>query len=167
MKTKQDLLESMRALGACERATEFVTGHTAESALKIGLSCADLRWLIWYLGRVDATAIAGFAERCAARANGYAAGADPAYAATAEWAAAAERAAFRATHAAAFAATSASWAAEAAAYATEAAFSASASARAADTAASATYKAEHKAQLADLHDLWRRHFADASGSEAV
>jgi hypothetical protein len=105
MQTREQLLQEMLRLGACYEATEYVRSHPAEDALTIGLKCDRVGWLIWYIGRKDPAAIAGFAKRCADRWPAAAAAAaynDAAYASAAA-AYAAHNAAAAAYNAAAYA----------------------------------------------------------------
>ena len=149
MQTKQDLLTKMAALRACYEATTWVTSQEG-TALEIGLRSNRIDWFVWLIGRIDPVAIAGFARRCADRAETYAnAAAFSAYDASAN----AARAARAATYAYAYAATAA---ADATANAANAANATNAARAAADAYAyaAAAYDHERRTQLTDLHAMW-------------
>jgi membrane protein involved in colicin uptake len=94
MKTKADLLAKMASLGSYPEVTDWVQSQGADlSAAEIWARCERIDWLIWLGGRLHPHAIAAFAGRCAARAEGYAADA------AASAAAAARASAYYARHA--------------------------------------------------------------------
>jgi hypothetical protein len=143
MKTKQDLLAQMTALRACTEATDWVTAQADDlTAHEIWLRCERIDWLIWLGGRLNPSAIAAFARRCADRAKKYAY-ADAYAARNADAYAAYAYAAY--AYADAYAAAADPVAAYAAAYAA-AAYAAA--------AADAAHAVERAAQRADLHATW-------------
>lgn len=139
-RTVSELLAHAIALGACDGPTDILAylsalGH--DDVLRTGDECDRVDLLVWYLGRVDPAGIAGFARRCADRAAVYA---------------------ITITIAVAIAAEAAIAVAAAASYAAAAARASSAAA----IAYAADASAEVRAQLDDLHAMWRAHFGASS-----
>lgn len=62
---KCELLEEMKARGACWPAREYVERHPSDDAATIGLNCPDTQWLIWMLTRVGR--LERFARVCVRR----------------------------------------------------------------------------------------------------